>query len=38
MKRWLLLAVAVLCLGVYALSQTADELVNKNIEAKGRPG
>jgi outer membrane lipoprotein-sorting protein len=35
MKRWLLLAVAVLCLGVYALSQTADELVNKNIEAKG---
>jgi hypothetical protein len=35
MRRWLLLAVAVLCLGVYALSQTADELVNKNIEAKG---
>src|SRR5271165_4645966 len=34
MKRWLLL-VAVLCLGVYALSQTAEELVNKNIEAKG---
>src|SRR5271169_4406686 len=35
MKRWLLLAVAVLCLGVYALSQTADELVIKNIEARG---
>ena len=35
MKRWLLLAVVVLCLGVYALSQTADELVNKNIEARG---
>jgi hypothetical protein len=35
MKRWLLLAVAVLCLGIHALSQTADELVNKNIEAKG---
>ena len=35
MKRWLLLAVAVLCFGVYALSQTADELVNKNIEARG---
>jgi hypothetical protein len=35
MKHWLLLAVAVLCLGAYALSQTAEELVNKNIEAKG---
>jgi len=35
MKRWLLLAGAVLCVGVYGLSQTADELVNKNIEAKG---
>ena len=35
MKRWLLLALAVLCLGVYALSQTADELVNKNIAARG---
>ena len=35
MKRWLFLAVAVLCLSTFALSQTADELVNKNIEAKG---
>ena len=35
MNRWLLLAGAGLCVGVYALSQTADELVNKNIEAKG---
>ena len=35
MKRWLLLAGAVLCLGVYALSQTADELVQKNVEARG---
>ena len=35
MKRWLFLAVAILCLGAYAFSQTADELVNKNIEAKG---
>jgi hypothetical protein len=35
MKRWWLLAVAVLCLGAHALSQTADELVNKNIEARG---
>jgi hypothetical protein len=31
----LFLTAALLCLGVYALSQTADELVNKNIEAKG---
>jgi len=38
MKRWLLLAGTVLCVGVYALSQTADELVNKNIEAKGGLG
>ena len=35
MKRWLFLAVAVLCLSAFALSQTADELVSKNIEAKG---
>lgn len=35
MKRWLVLAVAVLCLSALAFSQTADELVNKNIEAKG---
>ena len=35
MKRWLFLAFAVLCLCAYALSQTADELVTKNIEAKG---
>jgi outer membrane lipoprotein-sorting protein len=35
MKRWLFLAVAVLCLSAFAFSQTADELVNKNIEAKG---
>jgi len=35
MKRWLLLALAVVCLGVYARSQTADELVQKNIEARG---
>src|SRR5271165_5488507 len=35
MKRWLLVTLAVLCFGVYAFSQTADELVNKNIEARG---
>ncbi len=35
MKRKLLLAGVVLCLGIHALSQTADELVQKNIEAKG---
>jgi outer membrane lipoprotein-sorting protein len=35
MKCWLFLAVAVLCLSGVALSQTADELVSKNIEAKG---
>jgi outer membrane lipoprotein-sorting protein len=35
MKRWLFLAVAVLCLNGFALAQTADELVSKNIEAKG---
>ena len=38
MKRWLFLAVAALCLGAYAFSQTADELVTKNIEAKGGLG
>jgi hypothetical protein len=35
MKRWQSLALAVLCFSVYALAQTADELVRKNIEAKG---
>jgi outer membrane lipoprotein-sorting protein len=35
MKRWLFLAVAVFCLSAFAFSQTADELVSKNIEAKG---
>ena len=35
MKRWLFLAVAVLCLSALVFSQTADELVSKNIEAKG---
>src|ERR1700758_5436310 len=35
MKRCLLLAPAILCLSIYTLSQTADELVQKNIEAKG---
>ena len=35
MKRWLFPALAVLCLGACALAQTAEELVNKNIEAKG---
>lgn len=35
MKRWLILCVTLLCLGAAAFAQTADELVNKNIEAKG---
>jgi outer membrane lipoprotein-sorting protein len=35
MKRWLWLAVTLLCLSAHAFSQTVDELVNKNIEAKG---
>ena len=35
MNHWRLLPVFVLCLGGYALSQTADDLVNKNIEARG---
>jgi len=35
MKRCLFLTVAILCLGAYAFSQTADELVTKNIEARG---
>ena len=35
MKRWLVLFVALCCFGVCGLAQTADELVNKNIQAKG---
>jgi len=35
MKRWMFPAIALLCLSAYAFSQTADELVTKNIEAKG---
>lgn len=35
MRHYLCLAMAVFCLSVFAVSQTADELVNKNIEAKG---
>lgn len=35
MKCWLILVVALLCFGVPAISQTAEELVSKNIEAKG---
>jgi hypothetical protein len=35
MNHWRLLPVFVLCLGGYAVSQTADDLVNKNIEARG---
>lgn len=38
MKRCLFLTVPVLCLGVYALSQTADELVTRNIQARGGLG
>src|SRR5271165_7401546 len=35
MKRWNCPAIVLLCLSAYAFSQTADELVTKNIEAKG---
>ncbi|HKD83260.1 MAG TPA: hypothetical protein VKB58_00840 [Terriglobales bacterium] len=35
MKGSLLLPAAVLCLSVYSLSQTAEELIQKNIEARG---
>jgi len=35
MKRWVYLAVAVLCLSAFLRAQTVEELVNKNIEAKG---
>jgi hypothetical protein len=35
MRNWLAILVAVLCFNFPALSQTAEELVNKNIEAKG---
>lgn len=35
MKRWLALFVALCCSGLYGLAQTADELVSKNIQAKG---
>jgi hypothetical protein len=35
MKRWLVLFLALCCFGVCGVAQTADELVNKNIQAKG---
>ena len=35
MKRWMCPAIALLCLSAYGLAQTVDELVAKNIEAKG---
>ncbi|HEX8893139.1 MAG TPA: hypothetical protein VF783_07435, partial [Terriglobales bacterium] len=35
MKRWMFPAIAVLCLSACGLAQTVDELVGKNIEAKG---
>ena len=35
MKRWMFPAIALLCLSAYGLAQTVDELVAKNIEAKG---
>jgi len=35
MRYWLVLLLAVVCFNLHANSQTADELVNKNIEAKG---
>jgi len=35
MRYWLVLVLAVFCFSLSASSQTAEELVNKNIEAKG---
>jgi hypothetical protein len=35
MRYWLVLLLAVLCFNLFASSQTAEELINKNIEAKG---
>jgi hypothetical protein len=35
MKRWIFPAIALLCLSAYGFSQTVDELVTKNLEAKG---
>jgi len=35
MRYWLVLLLVVVCFNLHAKSQTADELVNKNIEAKG---
>lgn len=35
MKRWLVLFLALCCFGVCAVAQTADELVDKNIQARG---
>ena len=35
MRHRLFVLLAVLCFNLFSLSQTADELVNKNIEAKG---
>jgi hypothetical protein len=35
MRHRLFVLLAVLCLNLFSLSQTADELVNKNVEAKG---
>ena len=35
MRYWLVLLLAVFCFNLCALSQSAEELVNKNIEAKG---
>jgi hypothetical protein len=35
MRYWLVLGLAVFCLSISSSSETAEELVNKNIEAKG---
>ncbi len=35
MRQFLILFFAVLCCSVFASSQTADELISKNIQAKG---
>ena len=35
MKRWLALFVALCCFSICGLAQTADELVNKNVQARG---